>query len=131
MENELNDIKQFITLFLCLNSRPSDEQVHALASALGCDHASLEAVMYRMLASQPDTTPVLADSQEVTEGLVDPDQTPINDLASNDGDTQDEDPGLQEVLTDDGTAVDDKGLGLSTTDQDVLSDDGLPDLSES
>lgn len=121
--SKMNELKELLSLFLRLNPTPEDQQIHALAQALGCDHQKLEEVIYRMLGS------VVANVQDVSEGLVDPNATPLEDLATNDGSTTTEDLGFQAETTDDGVDVEDEGVGLSIGDQDVLTDDGIPDLS--
>lgn len=135
MDQDTQALKTFITLFLQLNAEPADAQVHALASALGADKESLEAVMYKMLA---DTNkPVMAathsfelgaDSQEVLDGDYNPDTTPLPDLALNDGSTGASDLGFQDELNDDGVAEEDLGVGVGSS-QDVLTDDGVPVLT--
>lgn len=127
MDNQ-QQLRELITLFLELNPEPADAQVHSLAAALGMDKESLEAVMYEMLGEVTGSL-IEADSQEILDGDVDPDNMPIDDVALNDGDPTADDLGLQEETDSDGTDVHDVGVGMNGID-DVLSDDGVPDMTE-
>jgi hypothetical protein len=138
-------LRELITIFLQLNPKPADAQVHALAAALAIDKEQLEAVMYEMLA-ETEAKPVMsfrieaaarlglltagetADSQEVLDSpILDPDNMSLNDVALNDGDPTNDDLGMQEETDDDGSDAQDVGVGL--TNEDILTDDGAPDLS--
>lgn len=54
---------QLLEAFLRLNESPSDEQIHALATALGTDPETLESKIYSMLADVLDD----GDSDEIVE----------------------------------------------------------------
>lgn len=70
------------------------------------------------------------ESQTVLEDpTADPDTMPLTDVALNDGDPTDDDLGQQEETMDDGFTTDDTGAGLVNNVSDVLSDDGVPDIS--
>ena len=71
-----------------------------------------------------------ADSQEVLDDpTVDPDDLSLTDVALNDGDPTDDDLGQQEETLDDGYTENDVGVGLTNNANDVLTDDGVPDIS--
>ncbi len=71
-----------------------------------------------------------ADDQDIiNDPTVDPDEVPLSDVALNDGDPTDDDLGFQEETGDDGYTVHDVGVGTVNTGNDVLNDDGAPDLS--
>jgi len=71
-----------------------------------------------------------ADSQEVLDDpTLDPDDLSLTDVALNDGDPTDDDLGQQEETLDDGYTEDDVGVGLTNNVNDVLTDDGVPDIS--
>lgn len=143
-------LKQLITKFLELNPEPSDAQFHALAEACGVDKETLEAVAYKMLGrevndgesqdveSLVDVDEVeaslaisdeadLSQDQKVQDGDYDETNVPADDLLTNDGELALDDPdtGFQEETNDDGFDASDEGIGIQ--DQDVLTDDGVPD----
>ena len=134
--------RNIITLFLQLNPTPADAQVHALAAALGVDKEELESVFYEMLAEKEKvvgfrveaatrlgilTLAEAGDSQEVLDSpTLDPDNMSLDDVSMNDGDPTDDDLGMKAETDDDGTDEQDVGLGL--TNDDILTDDGAPDL---
>ncbi len=125
----MNNIRKLITLFLRLNPSPADAQVHALASALAMDKEELESIFYEMLGEADDVlvdaSEVYADSQEVLDdSSADPDQMTTDEVALNDGVPTNEDTGLQEETSDDGSDVQDVGVGLTTGDGHILTDDG-------
>lgn len=71
-----------------------------------------------------------ADSQEVLDDpMVDPDDLSLTDVALNDGDPTDDDLGQQQETLDDGYTENDVGVGLTNNANDVLTDDGIPDIS--
>lgn len=71
-----------------------------------------------------------ADSQEVLDDpTVDPDDLSLSDVALNDGDPTDDDLGQQQETYDDGYTENDVGVGLTNNANDVLTDDGVPDIS--
>lgn len=73
---------------------------------------------------------ILANTQDSLENpMADPDMMNLQDIANNDGDPTDDDLGLQQETSDDGADVEDKGVGLTNTPSDVLTDDGVPDYS--
>lgn len=138
-------LEELITLFLQLNPEPSDAQFHALAEALGIDKETLEALSYKMLGEAEDlledevsaslvhrinaNARLKASAPEVlNDPRVDPDLLDLQNVARNDGDPTDDDLGVQEETHDDGYTEDDVGLGLTNNVQDVLSDDGIPDV---
>lgn len=130
-DEEKNDVlRRIITLFLSLNCEPADAQVHALASALAVDKEYLESIMYEMLAeAQQQNGEVLADSEEILEDKYDPDITPADEVALNDGaPSNNDDTGYQEETTDDGVDDLDSGAGIGIDTSDVLTDDGVPNL---
>jgi len=127
-------MQELVTLFLQINPDPSDEQFHALACAIGTDPETLESIAYEMLAdsnvvqedAEIDETELLADSQDILEDDISPDVMPLNDVATNDGDSTLDDSGMQEELSDDGVDVHDVGVGITSTDgEEVLQDDGV------
>jgi hypothetical protein len=134
-------LRELIILFLEINCEPADAQVHALASALGIDHESLEAVMYKMMGEAVEEDDVLADVEDdeddilieaadedvLNEVAVDNDMLPLDDIPMNDGDNTNDDLGFQQETSDDGPDVHDIGVGMSSGDSsDVLTDDGVP-----
>lgn len=72
----------------------------------------------------------LSLDQKVREGDYNENEIPVDDLMINDGPLamEDADTGFQEELKDDGFVGDDADLGNGATTQDVLRDDGTPDL---
>jgi hypothetical protein len=71
-----------------------------------------------------------ATAEEVLDNpMADPDDMTLQDVAMNDGDPTDDDLGDQEETLDDGFTEDDTGVGLVNNVSDVLTDDGVPDLS--
>jgi len=143
MENE-EQLQELIALFLKINPSPSDAQFHALASAIGIDHESLEAQAYAMLAeseevladAEVDADGIgggqgdegLSDAQRVLDGDYDPNVTQTDDLLLNDGapasdvSTQ----RLQDTTLNDGVSVGDTGSGIAS--QEMLYSDGLSPL---
>lgn len=185
-------LQELIALFLKINPKPSDQQFHALAEAVGVDKETLESLSYGMLADAEDlledpmeassthgdndspfsrkganvysTSPstslsygddgeeggdthidnetiatihrinasarLMADSQEVLDDpTVDPDDLNLSDVALNDGDPTDDDLGQQQETFDDGYTENDVGVGLTNNANDVLTDDGVPDIT--
>jgi hypothetical protein len=123
-ENQMNDketLQAFVQAFLQLNASPKDEQVHALAEALGCDHKALEELIYKMLAKVVKAS----NPAGVADGTIPEDNTNIEDLLINDGTTSDSDVGNQEELKNDGVDVTSEGVGLSLMVEDLLTDDGV------
>jgi hypothetical protein len=143
MENE-QQLQELIALFLKINPDPSDAQFHALAGAIGVDHATLESISYSMLAeseevladAEVDADGIgggqgdvgLSDAQNVLDGDYDPNVTQTDDLLLNDGapasdvSTQ----RLQDTTFNDGVSVGDTGSGISS--QEMLYSDGLAPL---
>ena len=135
-------LKRLICMFLEINCEPSDDQFHALASAIGVDREYLESLVYEMLSDCDDSGGeeeedqeleegdelLLADTKEeqVLEDHYDPATTSADDIALNDGEPEsmDEDPGLQDVAADDGLGVEDTDL---VTVQDNTLVDGIPE----
>lgn len=147
----MNTLRKLIELFLILNPKPADAQVHALAGALGMDKEALEAEIYEMLGSVVDekegnlnSDEVLSDAgldsmpaddditlasiTEVLDGDYDPDTTNNDDLAANDGDTDQEDITEEQKLTDDDGSLSDSDLTNINDTQALLTDDGLPEV---
>jgi hypothetical protein len=139
-------LSEMISLFLKINPEPSDQQFHALAEACGVDKEELESVAYAMLGEAEDILededgPMIAkinanarltaaDAQDTLDDpTVDPDDLPLTDVALNDGDPTDDDLGMQEETLDDGFSVEDVGVGITNNANDVLTDDGVPDLT--
>ncbi len=139
-------LQELITLFLKINPEPSDQQFHALAEAVGIDKEELESIAYSMLSEAEDLlddedAPMVAkvnaaarlhaaDAQDVLDDpTVDPDDLPLTDVALNDGDPTDDDLGMQDETFDDGYTTEDVGVGLTNNANDVLTDDGVPDLT--
>ena len=116
-------IKQFITLFLEFNPKPADAQVHALASALGVDKETLEAMIYHMLAECQQVRAGLPKETRVQEGDYDEHSTGYRDIAINDG-LLDSAPitDLQDALADDGSV----DVQQIQDEQGALADDGPP-----
>jgi len=141
--------EEIISLFLKINPHPSDHQFHCLAEALGCDKEQLESISYAMLSNAEDlledpmtaslihqinaNARIHAEESQAQETLndptVDPDELPLTDVALNDGDPTDDDLGLQDETMDDGYTEHDVGVGLTNNPNDVLTDDGVPDMS--
>lgn len=146
-------LQEMISLFLKINPEPSDQQFHSLAEALGVDKEELESISYGMLSDAEDLledegplidTEVLSsicrinasarlmaeDSQNILDDpTIDPDDMSLPDVALNDGDPTDDDLGQQEETLDDGFTEKDVGVGLTNNVNDVLTDDGMPDIS--
>lgn len=129
-------LRELITLFLELNEKPADAQVHSLAAALAIDKEELESVMYEMLSElqegHSDEEVVEGGASEATDVLqdnYDPDTTGADDLALNDGDPTLDDTGNQDVLTDDGVGVGDEGIDVDIGVNNILTEDdgaGVP-----
>jgi|SRR5471030_1327997 len=135
-------LTELITIFLQLNPKPADAQVHALAGALGMDKEALEAHIYELLGEVVDgddddvlTDPTeamatkieAADEDVLYDPNIDEDAIPLEDVALTDGDPTGDDLGSQQETNDDGADVHDIGVGVTTPDsQDVLTDDGVP-----
>ncbi len=117
-------LQELVSAFLCVNDSPSDNQVHMLAKAVGTDPETLEAVVYHMLSEcQTRATAIHANFvQDVLDGDYDPAMTPADDLAVNDGEPDDGNDAVQDILKDDGVPADEE---IETVDG---ADDGTPDL---
>lgn len=120
----MTTIRQLIVLFLELNPKPADAQVHSLAAALGMDKETLESIIYQMLGEVVDESdllidePVHADVTEVLDGEYNEDSTPDDDLIVNDGEMENTDiKEEQDLLRDDGETA--------PSDNTILNDDGL------
>lgn len=124
-------LKDLIRIFLELNPKPSDQQVHQLAFSLGMDKESLESVFYDMLSDCQDNEDMsriessvkkrlraLSEDELVLEDEYDDASTPSEDIVLNDGEqTPTEDQSIQDTTNNDGTLV-------PVDDQQVLFDDG-------
>lgn len=136
-------LSQFLTIFLRLNPRPTDQQFHSLAFAINIDHETLESVAYAMLGDEVggETQNALAgnsapsegkmsEQQKVLDGDYDPSITSPDNLALNDGapNRESNSRGVQDATLDDGVAPDDEGLGINS-DKSALISDGLPPIS--
>lgn len=88
-----------------------------VAAALGASH--------RLLTMAGET-----EAEDVLDNpTLDPDTLPLSDVALNDGDPTNDDLGDQEETMDDGFTAQDTGAGLVNNVSDVLTDDGIPDVS--
>ena len=138
-------LEELIALFLKVNTKPSDQQFHQLAAAVGIDHEELEAISYRMLSEAETNEPVtayrklherinaaevdaeedLSDAQDVLDGEYDPNTTQTNDLMLNDGlpASSDSTQLLQNDTLNDGVSSGDVGSGIA--EQSTLYSDGL------
>ena len=128
-------LRELIVLFLEVNPEPSDEQVHAMACAVGIDKETFEAEIYSMMGEivADDDHLVEVDAAEeevVNDPLIDPDTMSNSDVAMNDGDPTNDDLGFQAETNDDGATADDEGVGMNNGDVDVLTDDGVPQPPE-
>jgi hypothetical protein len=140
MENE-EQVRALIHAFLEVNPKPADAQVHQLAAAVGMDHETLEAIVYKMLAEQTDGAPQQpvmsgneppseddkSEAEQVLDGDYDPNVTTPDDLLLNDGAPEGTSniQESQDALYTDGTPPDDIGLGVSS-DKDAMISDGAP-----
>lgn len=133
--NDVKRIQQFIVLYLQLQPKPADAQIHALAAALGCDKETLESIIYRMLAQTSEVQTAAfhrlratADIEDVLTDQIPDESIPLDDAGTNDGLTDaDIDDGMQAETYDDGTDDADIGIGQDSGDtRDVLTDDGIP-----
>lgn len=98
-------IRELLVLFMQINPEPADEQVHALAHALGEDKETLEAVIYEMFASTSEVQEAASTHFQETE--------------------DDEQPGdLLTEINSDAMAPGDHGL---SEDQEVLDGDFVPE----
>jgi hypothetical protein len=152
MDNH-QELEQLITLFLQINSNPSDQQFHSLAFAIGLDHETLESVAYEMLAKEEKVTaesthyPVgievgnicdrliesgLYDPEEQTteedvlDGEYDPRTTSYEDILLNDGAPEGTSTVemIQQSLLNDGVSEENIGLDLDD-DKEAMYDDGV------
>jgi hypothetical protein len=133
-------LSEFLTFFLRLNPRPTDQQFHSLAFSVNCDHAELESVAYAMLGDELEETqnalavtaaqPPRSEQQKVLDGDYDPSITSPDNLALNDGapDRDNDSSGIQDATMNDGVAADDEGLGINS-DKDSVISDGLPPIN--
>lgn len=107
----------------------SDAQVYADDEDLDIQSLvdpEVRASIYRVNAAAR----LMADAEDVLDDpTIDPDELPLTDVALNDGDPTDDDLGQQEETMDDGYTEDSVGVGLSNNANDVLTDDGIPDLT--
>jgi hypothetical protein len=67
-------VRELLVLFMQINPEPADEQVHALAHALGEDKETLESVIYEMFASTEEVQEADAASTHSEEDLDNSDQ---------------------------------------------------------
>jgi hypothetical protein len=135
-------LSEFLTIYLRLNPRPTDQQFHSLAFAINVDHEELESVAYAMLGDEVgETQNALAgnsapsenktsEQQKVLDGDYDPSITSPDNLALNDGapNRESNSRGVQDATLNDGVAPDDEGLGINS-DKSALISDGLPPIS--
>lgn len=136
-------LTEFLTIFLRLNPRPTDQQFHSLAFSINIDHEELESVAYAMLGDEVggETQNALAgnsapsegktsEQQKVLDGDYDPSITSPDNLALNDGAPGGESNsrGVQDATLNDGVAPDDEGLGINS-DKSAMISDGLPPVS--
>lgn len=146
MENE-EQVRALIHAFLEVNPKPADQQVHMLAAAIGMDHETLEAIVYKMLAEDSNGAPAtptqpqpvvsgnepppeedLSEAEQVLDGDYDPNVTTPDDLLLNDGAPEGTSniQESQDALYTDGTPPDDIGLGVSSDKEDMISDGAPP-----
>lgn len=111
----MSALTKFLTMYLILNPKPSDAQVHALAASLSIDKEALEARLYRMLSNL-----ILSDVNDALEQKVPVDLLNVSDLPATDGPPEDYMLEDQTATNDDGTDVLDRGVGLSNVDDDAL-----------
>jgi hypothetical protein len=136
-------LSQFLTIFLRLNPRPTDQQFHSLAFSINVDHETLESIAYAMLGDEVggETQNALAgnaapsegktsEQQKVLDGDYDPSITSPDNLALNDGapDRESNSRGVQDATLNDGVAPDDEGLGINS-DKSAMISDGLPPVT--
>jgi hypothetical protein len=137
-------LSEFLTTFLRLNPRPTDQQFHSLAFSINVDHEELESVAYAMLGDEVGDGEVqnalagnaapsegkLSEQQKVLDGEYDPSITSPDNLALNDGapDRESNSRGVQDATLNDGVAPDDEGIGINS-DKSALISDGLPPVS--
>jgi hypothetical protein len=136
-------LSEFLTIYLRLNPRPTDQQFHSLAFSVNVDHEELESVAYAMLGDEVggETQNALAgnsapsegktsEQQKVLDGDYDPSITSPDNLALNDGapNRESNSRGVQDATLNDGVAPDDEGLGINS-DKSALISDGLPPVS--
>lgn len=145
LDETSEDLENFVRCFLLLNPSPTEEQVHALASAIGLDKESLEAVIYAMLG---DTINMDDEGLESTEesGTENQAAGPNSQVLMDDGETDYADPDkfalVMDGEPDDGSSLtdgdsglglggpDDTGLGASTDEDDGLDMASIEDLSD-
>lgn len=134
-------LAQFLTIYLRLNPRPTDQQFHSLAFAINVDKETLESVAYAMLGDEvEEAQSALAgnsvpseigrsEQQKVLDGDYDPNSTSPDNLALNDGapNMENDSRGIQDATLNDGVGPDDEGLGING-DKDALISDGLPPI---
>lgn len=135
-------LAEFLTLYLRLNPRPTDQQFHSLAFSVNVDKEELESVAYAMLGDEIEETQNAfagnalpsesgrSEQQKVLDGDYDPNITSPDNLALNDGapDRESNSRGVQDATLNDGVGPDDEGLGING-DKDSLISDGLPPIN--
>lgn len=135
-------LAEFLTLYLRLNSRPTDQQFHSLAFSVNVDKEELESVAYAMLGDELEETQNAfagnaapsekgeSEQQKVLEDKYDPSITSPDNLALNDGapDRESNSRGVQDATLNDGVGPDDEGLGINS-DKNALISDGLPPVN--
>ncbi len=135
-------LSEFLTTFLRINPRPTDQQFHSLAFAVNVDHEELESVAYAMLGSEVSETNnalagnaapsegTMSEQQKVLDGDYDPNITSPDNLMLNDSapGRESDSRGVQDATLDDGVAPDDEGLGINS-DKSSLISDGIPPVS--
>ncbi len=135
-------LSEFLTTFLRINPRPTDQQFHSLAFAVNVDHEELESVAYAMLGSEVSETHnalagnaapsegAMSEQQKVLDGDYDPNITSPDNLMLNDSapGRESDSRGVQDATLDDGVAPDDEGLGINS-DKSSLISDGIPPVS--
>jgi hypothetical protein len=135
-------LAEFLTLYLRLNPRPTDQQFHSLAFSVNVDKEELESVAYAMLGDELEETQNAfagnalpsekgeSEQQKVLEDKYDPNITSPDNLALNDSapDRESNSRGVQDATLNDGVAPDDEGLGING-DKAALISDGLPPIT--
>lgn len=132
-------LAEFLTIYLRLNPRPTDQQFHSLAFSVNVDKEELESVAYAMLGDEVGETQSafagnalpsekgMSEQQKVLDGDYDPNITSPDNLLLNDGapNRDSTSRGVQDATLNDGVGPDDEGIGINS-DKDSLISDGLP-----
>lgn len=128
--NSADAVTDLIISFLRVNSAPSDEQVHALAEAVGASKEDLEAVIYKMLGNvllrgddsiltgKPPAEEESTETAEDDESSEDSESEELDEDDDSDSDSDEDKDDDSDDDKDEKAAVDFSAFELSSDDED-------------